>query len=431
MDFKALKWQLIRVALTRRMILGSLCFVLALVIVSFTRISRMAFEIRTNEPIFENFDKCSLDLNLFRFSNMKNLTRGVIEELINKEMISLDSRTLSIGEGSDSDLLTLRELGITNAFRISSIFQNQIDHELDFKTNYFDFIMCRIYHKVPIPPLLVLETERVLKPGGISAMLVRFSAFNMGSLVRSATPVSLLLRRSEILHVCGIGSFALIVFKKRLDNVEFFKYYKLPNECSSISKNKPYMQHIEPPMDQNFNEVSYLPKFMNISSSNRLIYINMGTDESEFEANYPIDQNEFNVFVVDHNVSAFSNYVKKRGVTFVYHPGLVEDDEKIGTSVDNGDYLEAPLHEERFEFINWFKETAKDGDFVVLVMNAGVTHIKVLFELFESGAICRVDEMFIRCLDGVDCVNSRCKDCLSLFIGLRNAGVFVHRRPVV
>ncbi|KAI3738707.1 hypothetical protein L2E82_28809 [Cichorium intybus] len=422
MDFKALKWQLVRGVLARRLILGTLCFAVAMFIVSFTR---MAYEIGTNESIFVNFDKCSLDLNLNHYSHTKNLTRIVIEELMNKKMISLDSRTLSVSEGSDSDLLTLRELGIIHAF---GVHRNQIDHELDFKTNSFDFILSRTFNNVPIPPLLVLEIERVLRPGGVSAMFVGFSTFNMGSLVRSATPVSLLLRSSEILHVCGIGSFALIVFKKRLENVAFFKDYKLPNECQSVSKNKPFMEHIEP-LDQKLNKITYLPKFMNVSSRNRLIYINIGKDE--LEVNYPINRKEFNVFVVDYNVSAFSSYVKKRGVTFVYHPGLVEDDKNLAPSVDNGDYLEAPLHEERFEFVDWFKETAKDGDFVVLTMNAGVMHLKVLFELFESGAICRVDEMFIRCLDGVDCRNSRCKDCSSLFNGLRNAGVFVHRRTTV
>ncbi|KAI3696963.1 hypothetical protein L6452_29621 [Arctium lappa] len=449
MAFKALKSQMHRGAVARRLILGIFCFVLAMIMISFTR---MAYEIRTNEPILVNLDKCSLDIGLITYPHMntheisqeqaqlsvryaggKNLTLGVVKELINKDMLSLDARALCVGEGSDSDLLTLRELGFSDVFRvhknpITSLLQKQIEHELDFKVNSFDFVFSRTFGRVPVPALLVLEIERVLRPGGIGALLVGFSNFHMGSLVRSATPVSLLLRSSEILHVCGIGSFALIVFKKRLSNVAHFGDYRLPSECPSVSRNEPFMQHIEPLMDQKLGrfekEVSFLPKFVNVSSRNRLIYINMGT--AELGPNYPIHPQAFNVFVVDHNMSALSSYVKKPGVTFVYHPGLVED-EILAPGLNHGDYLEAPLHGEGFEFIKWFKETAKDGDFVVLMMNAGVRQLKVMFELFESGAICHVDEVFIRCSEGVDCRNSRCNDCLNLFHGLRNAGVFVHR----
>ncbi|KAK1426291.1 hypothetical protein QVD17_14962 [Tagetes erecta] len=421
MEFKALKF--------RRLILVCLCFVLLVFIVSITR---LGIEIRTNEPVLVNLDQCSLDLGLNTYNYMKtvethdeigkNLTVSLIKELMNKEMLTVAAKTLCLGANSNADVLTLRELGFTEVFRpISYLLRKEFDHELEFETNCLDFVLSRTVDRVPVPALLVMEIERVLRPGGIGVMLVGFSPFYMGSLVRSATPVSLLLRTSEIRHVCGIGSFALIVFKK-MNNVVHLKDYRLPSECPSISRNKPYMQHIEPLVGQKF--VSFLPKLVNVSSRNKPVYINMGA--GELGPDYPIDPRKFDVYVVDHNVSALSYNVKKRGVTFVYHPGLVENN-VLGSSVNHGDYLEAPLHEKQFDFIKWFKETAKNGDFVVLMMNAGVTQLKVLFELFESGAICHVDEMFIRCNEGVDCRNSRCNDCLSLFKGLRNAGVFVHR----
>ncbi|XP_076908852.1 uncharacterized protein LOC143565903 [Bidens hawaiensis] len=425
MDFKALKWHIIRAKPTRQLILACLSFVFAVFIVS---IARIAVEIRTDEPVLVNLDRCSLDIGLIK-DNGNNLTLSVVKELMNKEMLTIDAKTLCLGENSNSDVLTLRELGFIEAFGvhnnpISYLLDKQTDHELDFKSNSLDFVLSRTVERVPgpVPARLVMEIERVLKPGGIGAMLVGFSGFYMGGLVRSATPVSLLLRASEIHHVCGIGSLALIVFKKKMNNVECFKDHRLPSECRSISRNRVYMQHIEPFQGQ--NPVSYLPKLLNVSSRNKLVYINMG--KGELGTDYPIRLSEFNVYVVDHNVSGLSYNVKRPGATFVYHPGLVENNTRVH-SVDRDDYLEAPLHEKRFEFMNWFKETAKDGDFVVVMMNAGVSQLKVLLELFESGAICYVDEMFIRCNEGVDCGNSWCNDCLSLFKGLRNAGVFVHR----
>lgn len=429
MVFKALKWQILRGSLAWRLILRAMFFVIAMVVLSFTRIAN---EIRLNEPIRIDFDKCSLNIGSIACVDGDNLTVGVMRELINNEMLGFDARVLSVGEGSDSVAFTLREFGFSNAISayknpLLSLLRKQFEHKLEFESNSFDFVFSTTLDRTNVPALTVLEIERVLRPGGVGAMLVSSVDFDTRSLVRSATPVSLLLRSSEIVHVCGIHTFTLIVFKKQLESVAFFENYKLPNECPSISKNNPFMQYIEPLVDQKLGEeieLSYLPKFLNVSSRNRLIYINMGA--GEFDQRYPIHPDAFNVYVVDHNVSALTSHVKKPGVTFVYHPGLVEDD-KTESSLMSVDYLEAPLHEEQFEFIDWFKETAKDGDFVVLMMNAGSTQMKVLFELFASGAICHVDELFLRCSDGVDCRTSYCKDCTSLYNGLRNAGVFVHQ----
>ncbi|KAL4591515.1 hypothetical protein LXL04_004483 [Taraxacum kok-saghyz] len=434
---------ILRGTLAWRLTLRAMFFVLAMVLLSVTRIAN---EVRTNEPILLNFDKCSLNIGgSIENTQLKspekvsipcadgmNLTVSVIKELMNNKMLNFNAKSLCVGEGSDSIAFTLRELGFPNALGVHknpllSLLQKQFQHKLDFDSNSFDFVFSRTLNRVSVPSLLVLEIERVLRPGGIGAMLVGSSTFRMLSLVRSATPVSLLLRTSEILHVCGIDSFTLIVFKKQLESVSFFDTYKLPSKCPSISKNKPYMQYIEPVTAQNPSKpphLSYLPKFLNISSRNRLININMGA--TKFDPNYPIHPDSFNVYVVDHDVTALISHVKKPGVTFIYHPGLTEEDKTV-PSLMSADYLEAPLHEEEFEFIDWFQETAKDGDFVVLSMNAEMVQLKVLFELFESGAICHVDELFLRCDDDVDCRGGYCRDCMSLYSGLRNAGVFVHR----
>ncbi|XP_057509134.1 uncharacterized protein LOC130791819 [Actinidia eriantha] len=204
--------------------------------------------------------------------------------------------------------------------------------ELDFKDNYFDFVFSRALDKVSFPALLVLEIEHVLQPGGTSAMLVGASSFYSGGLIRSATPVSSFLKSSSVVHVCGIRSLTLVIFKKRFDNVAFFQHYRLPSECLSITNNKRFIEFMEP-LDENSGPIemklSYLPEFMNISSRNRFIYINIGAGElvnssiSEmFKPFYPMEPRAFNNYVVDHNTSVLSSYVKNPIVTFVYHPGL-------------------------------------------------------------------------------------------------------------
>ncbi|XP_076896567.1 uncharacterized protein LOC143549572 [Bidens hawaiensis] len=164
MDFKALKWHIIRAKPTRRLFLAWLSFVFVVFIVS---IARIAVEIRTDEPVLVNLDRCSLDIGLIK-DNGNNLIVSVVKELMNKEMLTLDAKTLCLGENSNSDVLTLRELGFIEAFGvrnnpISYLLDKQTDHELDFKSNSLDFVLSRTVERVPgpVPARLVMEIERV------------------------------------------------------------------------------------------------------------------------------------------------------------------------------------------------------------------------------------------------------------------------------
>lgn len=466
MDFKVVKWQILRGSLARRLFLKALLFALAMATVTFFQI---VHDVRTIEPLASSFHECQLSIGsnpyvnvtgfmkpLSAFANpfsrsslstpcnkeIKNLTIGVVKELMGKNLLDSGAKALCVGEGSASSVLALRELGFSHAFGVDrhpffSILKRRFVYELDFKDNYFDFVFSRALDRVSIPALLVLEIERVLRPGGTGAMLVGASNFYSGGLIRSATPVSSFLRSSTVVHVCGISTFTLVIFKKRFDKVAFFEHYRLPSECQSVTNNKPFIKHMEPLVDENLGPIaknfSYLPEFMNISSRKRMIYINIGAGEflnstlsGVFKPFYPVEPQAFNVYVVDHDTSALSSYVKNPGVNFVYYPGLAGLKAVI-TNLSSDEYFSAPVDEEDFDFISWFERTVENGDFVVLMMNARPVELKLLFELFESGAICRIDELFLRCSQGADCANAVCGDCMSLFKGLRNSGVFVHR----
>ncbi|KAK3012406.1 hypothetical protein RJ639_012055 [Escallonia herrerae] len=465
MDYKAVSWQILRGSLAKRLILKAFLFTLAMLVISFVRIAN---DVRTVEPQMLDlyFDECPLNFGSIPYLNFtgflkpvsalaypllgaimsrpcqesENLTLNVFKELMEKDLLDSGARALCVGEGSASAVSALGELGFSNAFGVErhpffSLLQKRFVYELDFKDNYFDFAFSRALDKVSVPALLVLEIERILRPGGTGALLVGGPNYYSDSLVRSATPVSSFLKSSNVVHVCGIGSFTLVIFKKRFDGFGFFEHYRLPDECPSVANNRPYMKYIEPLVDEKAGqletEISYLPRFMNISSRNRLIYINVGAGElvnssitKTFQPNYPIRPQAFDVYIVDHNTSILTSYLKP-GITFVYHPGLVGDEPASNVGPD--EYLIAPLDEGGFDFIRWFKETVGDGGFVVLMMNARVPELKILFELFETGAICRVDELFLRCSDSVDCGSAVCGDCVTLFKSLRNGSVFVHQ----
>ena len=139
------------------------------------------------------------------------------------------------------------------------------------------------------------------------------------------------------------------------------------------------------------------------------MYIDIGVGEllnanvsDWFLPSYPIDQKDFNVYFVHYNTSIMLSHVKRPGITFVYHPGLAD---KVVTEVDvdvdeeEDEEVDPYVGEEKFDFLAWFKETVQYADFVVLKMNAGEVELKFLSDVFSSGAICFVDELFLRCPD--------------------------------
>lgn len=430
--------------------------VLALIILSLMQAAR---EIRVIDPIVLNNDECPLnmgsnpDLNLTGFANSasslafplfsasgtackrsENLTKAVFKELIEKNLLHSNARALCVGEGSSSAVVALRHLGLSGAFGVHkhpffSLLKRRFVYELDFEDNHFDFVFSGDIDRVSVPALLVLEIERVLRPGGIGAMLVGPSRFG---LVSSTAPIASFLKSSDVIHLCGVESFSLVIFKRRLEASASFEHFQLPADCPSFEKNKPLLKYIEPLADKS-SELSYLPNFINISSRSKLVYINIGAGEfvktnvAKMSKVYLSDKRmALEVFVVDHKTSVLSSYVTNPGINFVYHPGLAGDT-ATAPPISPDEHLSAPVHEEGFDFVSWFGETVSDGDFVILMMNAKSVELNILVELFKTGGICRVDELFLRCPDAVDCKTTVCGNCVNTLKSLRKSGVYVHQ----
>ncbi|GMN39127.1 hypothetical protein TIFTF001_008351 [Ficus carica] len=369
-----------------------------------------------------------------------NLTANVVGELTGKQLLSpAGAKALCIGQGSALAAKALLDLGFSDAYdvgeqRFFSFKRRQFVYEIDYKENSFDFVFSRDLNMVSAPALVVLEIERVLSPGGIGAVLLGTSGSTPNSLIRSATPISSVLKASGIVHVNHINNFTLVVFKKRIENTGYFEQYRLPADCPSLTNNRPFIEQMEPlvkekPMDFE-KRFSYLPKFVDISSMKRLVYVDIGAGKhlnpnvtNWFLPSYPIDSKAFNAYFVDYNTSVLLSYVRKPGITFVYHPGLSGAKPNASTDEDSGPYL----GDTGFDFLAWFKETVQYADFVVLKMNAGKVEMKFLTELFESGAICYVDELFFHCSGFVDGEGATAVECTDLLKDLRNSGVFVHQ----
>ncbi|CAL1399261.1 unnamed protein product [Linum trigynum] len=433
MNLKGLRSQAVTESVAERLFMR--CFALALVlsaipILQYWSGSGSIFL----EPIWGSLD-CEESVNL---------TATVVRELTSKQLLDRKARALCVGEGSAAAVYTLHELGFTNTsggadrhpFFLPR--QKKFMYELEFGDNSFDFVFSGDLDKVPVPASLVLEIERVLKPGGVAAALIGGSSNGLVhyNLVRSAMPISSLLKTSSVAHVGYLsGGYTLVVFKKRFYPADYFEHVSLPSECHSVVNNGQFMELLESVSETKpvgFEEkIAYLPKLVDVSARTRMVYVDIGVGEHlKLNSNvatwylpaYPVDHKSFNVYLVDHNTSVLHSFVKRPGVTFVYHPGLAGD--KVEDQVLGIEDLDPFIEDQGFDFVAWFEETVKYADFVVMRLNAGgEVELKFLVELFRSGAICAVDELFLNC-SGKGLGNG---ECGSLVGSLRASGVFVHQ----
>ncbi|KAI9086268.1 hypothetical protein K1719_031722 [Acacia pycnantha] len=463
MDKEAVKFQTLGESIARRILFRTLVLASAISIVSLLRVLP-AFDLGSLTPI--TYDDCMSDfdsttvtpgsylfqvriLNTFWASyesiNCKkdvNLTVNVVTELMGKQFLDCDANSLCIGESSPMAVPAMQRLGFSSVIgahkaRTFSLKHKKIVYNLNYQDSSFDFVFSKDLDKIPVPAVLVFEVERILKPGGIGAILVAADDSNPNDLINSVSPVSSLLRSSSIVHVKYVNELNLVVFKKRSENIVFYQN-ALPPNCPSFNFTKPFVKLMEPlveekPLDY-VKGMSYLPEFVDFSGRKRLVYIDIGVGELVNKANisdwvipsYPIDQKAFSVYFVHYNTSILISHVKRPGITFVYHPGL---DGKGATSENSSEKdLDPFVGEEEFDFLKWFKETVQNADFVVLKMNAGEVEMKLLSDIFESGAICFVHELFLGCPDVGDGQSVKTKESfMNMYKGLRSNGVYVHQ----
>ncbi|XP_065855010.1 uncharacterized protein [Euphorbia lathyris] len=468
MELKAFRVQILGGSIARRVILRAFMLALTLSLIPLVQILSGVDPVLLDNVHFDECHMITGSTTLFRNRFLRpiwnsfeceedvNLTTNVVRELMGKELLDYSNRALCVGEGSASAVYALRELGFGNACGVHrhpffSLKQRKFVYELQYADNSFDFVLSRYLDEVPVPALLVLEVERVLKPGGVGAMLVDGNGLNPNGLIRSATPVSSLLKASNVVHVGHVNGYTLVVFKKRIEKAGYFEQFILPDDCRSVMNNRPFMEHLEPLMEdkgigfesesenENENEnkkTAYLPSFMNVSTGGKgLVYIEIGAAErlnsgvsNWFLPDYPLDHKDFNVYFVDHNTSLLLSRVGAPGVNFIYYPGLAG--EKATTSASNyeDEDLDPLEDDDGFDFLAWFRDTVEHADFVVVKMKAEEAELKFLTQLFENGVICSIDELFLSCRDHVDDGNGvGSQYCIDLFHSLRSSGVFVHQ----
>lgn len=379
---------------------------------------------------FPDIERCKEDANL---------TANVVAELMHKKLLDYTAKALCVGDGYKLAVSEMKHLGFASVSGVEKrrLFSLNLKrrkgkkpHQLSYPNSSFDFVFSK--SEAPILALLVLEVERVLKRGGIGAMLVTVGA--TAPHPSSVAAVSSLLRTSTVIDEGKVKDLDLVVFKKTTENTSRIYHYifGLPANCSSLARTKGLVEQMEPVTKELEKDAVYFPEFVDVSKKTRLIFVDIGelfksNVTSWFPPSYPVNQKAFDVYFVDHNTSTLSFHVEKPGIAFVSHPGQSEKKATVQQQPNDHVDLAPPSGGEVCNLLDWFKGTVRYAEFVVLKMNGGTVELKFLSDLIESGAICFVDELFLSCLDNRDGgAGGTSEDCMDLLKGLRSSRVFVH-----
>jgi FkbM family methyltransferase len=398
------------------------------------------------------------------------------------------SRAVCLGGAQEA--LAMRELGVAGAVAVhkgrspplvvaAAADDDSSTTRLPFGTNSVDFVFAgRALDAAKRQADLAAEAARILKPQAHLALLTASAAdaYSLRSL-QALLPDLRLLRSREVKTQDGASTLRELLFQKSPSSSSSSTGGGATSGCSIGEHKLQLLAHAEPliqeeplkpwiTLKRNINNIKYLPALADISFKRRYIYIDVGARSygssigSWFRKHYPKQNHTFQVYAIEADPAFHSEYAAKKGVTLLPYAAWVrnetlkfeingdppgkEDEAKangrgmgrIRPAAGNrmsGEVRSVPA----FDFAEWLKQTVTEQDYVVMKMDVEGTEFELIPRLFDTGAICLVDELFLECHYNrwqKCCPGERSpkyentyEECLDLFSSLRESGVLVHQ----
>lgn len=404
------------------------------------------------------------------------------------------SRAVCLGGAQEA--LAMRELGVAAAVAVARkrappLVLAADGRRLPFKASSVDFVFAgRALDSAKRPADLAAEAARILRPEGHLVLLTSSAAdaYSLRS-IQALLPSLRLLRSREISGQGATPSdLRELVFQKMMlpaagaaTATSTSAVGNATNSCSIgaggdhklrlLTQAEPLI-HEEPlkpwiTLKRNINNIKYLPALADISFKRRYIYVDVGARSygssigGWFRKQYPKQNHTFQVFAIEADPAFHPEYAAKKGVTLLPYAAWVknetlkfeingdpgkEDEAKANgrgmgrirpaagnNKMSGGEVRSVPA----FDFAEWLKRTVTEQDYVVMKMDVEGTEFDLIPRLFDTGAICLVDELFLECHYNrwqKCCPGERSpkydntyEECLDLFSSLRESGVLVHQ----
>ncbi|CAN6576052.1 unnamed protein product [Malus baccata var. baccata] len=415
---------------------------------------------------------------------------AVFQDLMSQGFLSRKAKSLCVETPAGHDVYALRESGVKGAVGVFKKASRPLvipgeAHRLPFADNSFDFVFSgggRL-EKSPKPADFAAEIVRTLKPEGFAVVHVGArDTYSFHSFIELFNCSKLVTSRDIDGFDPSMPKIREMVLRKDCGESEGFGHRAenpgggAGNKCSVpghkmdlIRKAEPLIE-IEPlkpwiTLKKNIQNVKCLPTMADISFKKRYAYVDVGARSygssigSWFKKQYPKQNRTFEVFAIEADKTFHDQYKLKKGVTLLPYAAWVRN-ETLSFEI-NGDPGEKVKDKGRgmgriqpanpasggfngevdriqgFDFANWLKNTFSEKDFVVMKMDVEGTEFDLIPRLFETGAICLIDEVFLECHYNRwqrCCPGERSSkyeksygQCLDLFASLRQSGVLVHQ----
>ncbi|XP_077213468.1 uncharacterized protein LOC143848409 [Tasmannia lanceolata] len=410
---------------------------------------------------------------------------SVFQDLILEGFLPPSSKALCVGTLIGQEVFALKEIGIVDAIGISKkpyppLVISDGPRRLKFNDDTFDFVFASsgIDRIVARLEEFASEITRTLKPKGFLVVHTTFAndVYSMNSLL-DLFNCCRLVRSREINGGPDSLMIREIVLKKEiqiLGHGEENPNGSFVNKCSVPEYKRELVQKAEPfiteeplkpwiTLKRNIKNIKYLPSMVNISFKPRYVYVDVGARSygssigSWFKKQYPKQNRTFEVYAIEADRVFHDEYRKKKGVNLLPYAAWVRNEtlffeinrdpgKRMG---DKGrgmgrirpfesSILTGNVDRIRgFDFANWLKSAVSKRDFVVMKMDIEGTEFDLIPRLFETGAICLIDELFLECHYNrwqKCCPGERSSkyqktydQCLELFSSLRESGILVHQ----
>lgn len=415
---------------------------------------------------------------------------SVFQDLMAEGHLSPTFKSLCVETPTGQDVYALKEIGVPDSVGIfkkafKPLVISSKTNRIPFDDDTFDFVFSGHggIDKASWPLVLASEISRTLKPEGFVVVHVKAKdTYSFNSFLDLFNSCKLIKSHNIDGYDSSMPYIREIILQKQ--SGFFGRGVKEPSgnsvdKCSVPEHKRELVRNAEPliakeplkpwiTLKRNIKNIKYLPSMADISFKNRYVYVDVGARSygssigSWFRKQYPKQNRTFNVYAIEADKAFHEEYRVKKGVTLLpyaawvrnetlsfeinHDPGQEVKDRgrgmgriqpvkltKQGDESFNGEVDEI----QGFDFAMWLKKTVTDKDFVVMKMDVEGTEFDLIPRLFETGAICLIDEIFLECHYNRwqrCCPGERSSkyektygQCLELLTSLRESGVLVHQ----
>ncbi|XP_054782207.1 uncharacterized protein LOC129289466 [Prosopis cineraria] len=403
---------------------------------------------------------------------------SVFQDLIAEGYITPESKSLCVETSTGSDVFALKENGIMDSIGISK--KAGEARRFPLGDNMFDFVFSGQggLDKSARPLEFASEIARTLKPKGFVVFHVKANdTYSFNSFMDLFNCCMVVKSRDIDGFDSSMPYIREIVLRKEGDGIIGHETEKQNSErnCSALGYKQELVAKAEPliaeeplkpwiTLKRNIKNIKYLTSMVDISFKNRYVYVDVGARSygssigSWFRKQYPKQNKTFHVYAIEADKTFHQEYGLKKGITLLPYAAWVKngtltfeihrDPGKQAETTVRGMGRIQPLHFagefdgevekiQGFDFAEWLKNTVSNNDFVVMKMDVEGVEFDLIPRLFETGAICLVDEIFLechynrwqRCCPGQRSskYEKTYEQCLALFYSLRRRGVLVHQ----